>query len=216
MDIALSIAAFLFSITGIVGCIVPIIPGVALSYVGLLCASFCSYSEISSATLWIWLAVTVAVSVIDYFLPGYFARLVGGTRAGSIGATVGMIAGFFAGGLVGVILGPFFGAVIGELIHDRSDSAKAFRSGFPRLHRRYGIEARSRHLDDLPRLVGHLPCRKKLDRNNILKYKPYEKISVINRGNGLRAAYHGLYRFIRVHVRNGQERPAQDPYLHAG
>lgn len=36
----------------------------------------------------------------------------------------------FAGGLVGVILGPFFGAVIGELIHDRSDSAKAFRSGF--------------------------------------------------------------------------------------
>ena len=67
-------------------------------------------------------------------LPGYFARLVGGTRAGSIGATVGMIAGFFAGffagGLVGVILGPFFGAVIGELIHDRSDSAKAFRSGF--------------------------------------------------------------------------------------
>ena len=129
MDIALSIAAFLFSITGIVGCIVPIIPGVALSYAGLLCASFCSYSEISSATLWIWLAVTVAVSVIDYF-----PRLVGGTRAGSIGATVGMIAGFFAGffagGLVGVILGPFFGAVIGELIHDRSDSAKAFRSGF--------------------------------------------------------------------------------------
>ena len=51
MDIALSIAAFLFSITGIVGCIVPIIPGVALSYAGLLCAFFCSYSEISSATL---------------------------------------------------------------------------------------------------------------------------------------------------------------------
>ena len=66
--------------------------------------------------------MTVAVSVIDYFLPGYFARLVGGTRAGSIGATVGMIAGFFAGffagGLVGVILGPFFGAVIGELIEN--------------------------------------------------------------------------------------------------
>ena len=52
---------------------------------------------------------------------------------------------------------------------------------FPRLHRRYGTETRSRHLDDLPRLVGHLPCRKKLDRNNILKYKPYEKISVILR-----------------------------------
>ena len=104
----------------------------------------------------------------------------GGTRAGSIGATVGMIAGFFAGGLVGVILGPFL-----RRGHRRADP-RPQRLGqgvpfglrlFPRLHRRYGTETRSRHLDDLPRLVGHLPCRKKLDRNNILKYKPYEKIS---------------------------------------
>ena len=130
MDIALSIVAFLLSVTGIIGCIVPIIPGVALSYAGLFCASFCSYSGITSTLLWIWLGITIAVSVVDYFLPGYFARLIGGTRAGSIGATVGMIAGFFAGGIVGVILGPFFGAVIGELIHDRRNSAKAFRSGF--------------------------------------------------------------------------------------
>ena len=36
----------------------------------------------------------------------------------------------FRGRIGRVILGPFFGAVIGELIHDRSDSAKAFRSGF--------------------------------------------------------------------------------------
>ena len=38
MDIALSVLAFLFSIVGIIGCIVPALPGVVLSYAGLLCA----------------------------------------------------------------------------------------------------------------------------------------------------------------------------------
>ena len=105
-------------------------PGRSVELRGITLRLFRAYSEHRPGDTSIWLYVKTGCSVIDYFLPGYFARLVGGTRAGSIGATVGMIAGFFAGGLVGVILGPFFGAVIGELIHDRSDSAKAFRSGF--------------------------------------------------------------------------------------
>ena len=131
MDIALSIIAFVLSILGIIGCIVPLIPGVVFSYLGFLCAYFCSYSQIPTSMLWIWLAVCIAVSVIDYFLPGYLTRLTGGSRAGSIGATVGMIAGFIFGfGIFGIILGPFFGAVLGELLHDRNDTARAFKSGF--------------------------------------------------------------------------------------
>ena len=47
MDITLSIAAFALSILGIIGCIVPALPGVALSYAGLLCAWFTSYSQMS-------------------------------------------------------------------------------------------------------------------------------------------------------------------------
>ncbi len=48
MDITLSIAAFALSILGIIGCIVPALPGVALSYAGLLCAWFTSYSQMTS------------------------------------------------------------------------------------------------------------------------------------------------------------------------
>ena len=69
MDITLSIAAFALSILGIIGCIVPALPGVALSYAGLLCAWFTSYSQMTSGAIWLWLAVTVAVSAADYFLP---------------------------------------------------------------------------------------------------------------------------------------------------
>lgn len=71
MDIALSVLAFLFTIVGIIGCIVPALPGVVLSYAGLLCAYFTSYSHMSASALWIWLAITVAVSVADYFLPAW-------------------------------------------------------------------------------------------------------------------------------------------------
>ena len=95
MDIALSVAAFLLSIVGIVGCIVPALPGVVLSYAGLLCAYFTSYSSMSPAAIWLWLAITVAVSVADYFLPAWMTRRFGGSRSGAIGATVGVFAGFF-------------------------------------------------------------------------------------------------------------------------
>lgn len=129
MDILLSILAILFVVVGIVGCIVPVIPGPALCYAGLLCAWGCSFSALTASQLWLLAAVTAAVSVADYFLPGYMARLAGGSRAGVTGATVGMIAGVIFFNLPGVVLGPFVGAVVGELLHDGRDSARAFRVG---------------------------------------------------------------------------------------
>ena len=82
MDTTLAILAFLFALIGIAGCIVPALPGVILSYAGLVCAYFCSYSQISTAALLIWLAVTLFVSVADYFLPAYMTRRFGGSDSG--------------------------------------------------------------------------------------------------------------------------------------
>lgn len=130
MDVTLSIIAFLLSILGIIGCIVPALPGVVLSYAGLLCAYFTSYSHMSATAMWLWLAVTVAVSVADYFLPAWMTRRFGGSRSGAIGATVGVFAGFFLFPPLGIILGPFLGAVLGELLNDRGDVPKAFLVGF--------------------------------------------------------------------------------------
>lgn len=130
MDITLSLFAFVLSILGIIGCIVPALPGVVLSYAGLLCAYFTSYSQMSAPALWLWLGVTVAVSIADYFLPAWMTRRFGGSRAGAIGATVGVFAGFFLFPPVGILLGPFLGAVLGELLNDRRDVLKAFLIGF--------------------------------------------------------------------------------------
>ena len=129
MDILLLLAALVLAVTGIVGCIVPVIPGVILSYAGLLCAYGCSGSALTPAALWIWAAVTVVVSLVDYLLPGYLTRLFGGSRASVVGATLGVFAGFFLFPPIGIVVCPFLGAVIGEPIHDSRDTARAPRAG---------------------------------------------------------------------------------------
>ena len=124
MDITLSIAAFALSILGIIGCIVPALPGVALSYAGLLCAWFTSYSQMTSGAIWLWLAVTVAVSAADYFLPAWMTRRFGGSRSGAIGATAGVFAGFF------LFPGVKLAASAGMLIHVAADTYPALRDWF--------------------------------------------------------------------------------------
>lgn len=129
MDVVLSLCALLFSVVGIIGCVVPVVPGVILGYCGLLCAWGASYSQISASTLWIWLAITLVVTLADYFLPAWMTRRFGGSRAGAVGATIGIFVGLFFSPL-GILLGPFVGAVCGELLHNRNDSARALRVGF--------------------------------------------------------------------------------------
>lgn len=129
MDTTLGVIAIICGIIGLLGTIVPVLPGTIISYAGLLCISFSSYSELSSFMLVAWGIVAVAVIVMDYVLPGYFSKKFGGTKAGVTGATVGTILGIFFGP-VGIILGPFFGAVLGELIAEKLTFNQALKVGF--------------------------------------------------------------------------------------
>lgn len=128
METFLAIAAILLAVIGAAGCIVPVLPGVVLSYGGLLCAFFREGSTLSTTLIWIWLVVVVIVSLVDYFLPAYMTKIFGGSRPATIGATIGAVCGFFFGPL-GIIVGPFFGAVIGELMNQRDDLNRAIKVG---------------------------------------------------------------------------------------
>lgn len=130
MDLFLSICAIICGVVGILGAILPILPGPALSLLGMFCAHWTDYSTMSTRTLWIWAIITIIVTVLDYILPGYFSKALGGTRAGVIGATVGIFAGMLFMGPLGIIVGPFIGAVLGELLHNRQNLDKAITVGF--------------------------------------------------------------------------------------
>lgn len=129
MDTLLVIIGLIAGIVGLLGVIVPVLPGTLLSYLGLVCVFFTSTSAVTITQLIIWGAISVVAIVLDYILPGYFSKLFGGTKAGITGATIGTIVGLFFG-IPGIILGPFAGAVIGEMVSAKIDFAQALIVGF--------------------------------------------------------------------------------------
>lgn len=129
VDILLAVGALLLALVGVIGCIVPVLPGPVLSYAALLCAFGCDNSEISTNALWVWAVATLVVSVVDYVLPGYLTKLFGGSRASVTGATIGVFAGFLLFPPTGIVLCPFLGAVIGELVHDSRNTGRALLAG---------------------------------------------------------------------------------------
>ena len=128
LDILLVILGLCFLVGGLVGCILPAVPGPPLSYVALLLLQITQFADFSGKFLFIAAIITVIVTAVDYILPVWGTKKWGGSRAGTIGAVLGLIVGLFFVP-VGIFLGPFAGAVLGELIAGR-DKKTALRSGF--------------------------------------------------------------------------------------
>lgn len=113
---------------GIIGCIVPGLPGTPIAYAGLWIAQATERVDFTWQTLLIWGIVTVVVSVLDYVIPAWGTKRYGGTRWGVWGSTIGVFVGLFFGA-VGVILGPLVGAILGELISGK-ELPKALCAGW--------------------------------------------------------------------------------------
>ncbi|MBO5698925.1 MAG: DUF456 domain-containing protein [Bacteroidaceae bacterium] len=130
MEIVLITTALILGVLGLLGTILPILPGTILSYLSLLCISFLQSSSVDGTDLVIWGIITILVVLSDYYLPGYFSKLCGGTKAGITGATIGAIFGIFIMGPLGIILGPFVGAVLGEMMSKKLPLRQAVIVGF--------------------------------------------------------------------------------------
>ena len=105
--------AIVMMIVGIAGCLLPVLPGPPLTYLGLVVLHFTKFGPISKNLFIILGVVAVVVTVIDYVVPIWGTRQFGGSKYGMRGATVGLIIGLFLGPF-GIIMGPFIGAVVGE------------------------------------------------------------------------------------------------------
>ena len=115
MDIVLLIFGIVCIVLGIVGCIAPGLPGPPASYLGLLLLHWSKYAEYSTTLLLILAGIVILITILDYIVPIYMTKKMGGTKWGTWGATIGLIVGLFFG-LAGTIAGPFLGALIFELI----------------------------------------------------------------------------------------------------
>ena len=97
MDIALQIGGILLMLAGLVGCILPFLPGPPLCHAALLLQQLQERPPFSNKFLWIWAGVTFAVVLLEYVIPLYGTKKFGGTRYGVWGCTLGLIIGFFFG-----------------------------------------------------------------------------------------------------------------------
>jgi len=127
-DYILLIVGILLMILGIIGCLVPVLPGPPFSYLGLILLHLSRFGQFSNATLITLGVIAVVITLLDYIVPVWGTRKFGGSKYGTRGATVGLIIGLFLGPL-GIVLGPLFGAFVGEMIF-KDDINYAIKAGF--------------------------------------------------------------------------------------
>ncbi len=128
------VLAVILGLLGVVGSVAPGLPGPPLSWLGLLCLYFfggtnAAGEPMSTSFLFIWLAVTTLVSIIDYLVPAWFTKLTGGSKYAGWGA----IAGLFIGMIippVGMILGALAGAFIAEYVFASKTAVDSVSSAF--------------------------------------------------------------------------------------
>jgi len=117
MDTALALwfLAAALVVTGLIGLVLPAIPGAPLIFFGLLLAAWTE----DFVYVGLWTIVVLAVLAlltygIDLWATIFGAKKFGASKYAVIGAVLGSIVGIFLG-FPGVIFGPFIGAVVGEL-----------------------------------------------------------------------------------------------------
>lgn len=123
-------------VVGLIGSVVPGIPGVTLIFLAAGVYAFLNdFVEVSGwivALLGLFAALAI---VADYLVTAYGARRFGASWAGTVGGAVGGLAGVIAGlplpgvgSILGLILGSIIGVFVGEYLHRRRKSPESERT----------------------------------------------------------------------------------------
>ncbi|WP_081209109.1 DUF456 domain-containing protein [Salegentibacter sediminis] len=129
MDLLFIILGGILIITGILGSFLPVLPGVQVSWIGLLFLYLAPSVPVNYLFLGITLAIAMLIYVLQLVIPAIGTKRYGGSKTGMWGATIGLVIGIFTPIPFGIIIGAFVGAFIGEIIN-KSDSRAAVRAAF--------------------------------------------------------------------------------------
>ncbi len=116
MNVVMIVLAVILGLLGIVGSIVPGIPGPPLSWIGLLLIYFFGGDPMSRTLLFVMLAVTIVVTVVDYLVPAWFTKVTGGSKYAAWGAILGLLAGLIFPLPGGMIVTSLAGAFLAEFL----------------------------------------------------------------------------------------------------
>lgn len=130
MSIAGMILAVVFFTIGVLGTILPALPGAPLIWLGMLIYGL--FVDFQNLPLMFFIGQGLAVALIfliDYLASIWGVKRYGGSREAVWGSVLGGLLGVIVLGPFGLIFGPFIGAVAGEL-YRKSALDKALEVGF--------------------------------------------------------------------------------------
>lgn len=127
MDLLLIVIAAVLMLIGILGSFLPMLPGIPVSWAGLLLIHFTKAIPMNYTFLGITLVITIIIFALQYAIPALGTKYLGGSRHGMIGATLGLVAGIFIPIPFAILFVPFIGAFIGEIIN-KADSRTALKA----------------------------------------------------------------------------------------
>jgi len=115
MEAALYLLAAALIVGGVVGAVLPVLPGIPMIFGGIwLAAAVDEYQHLG----WGWLVAIGIVGAVgialDFVSASLGAKRIGASPRALWGAGIGTTVGMFFG-IPGLLIGPFAGAVIGEL-----------------------------------------------------------------------------------------------------
>jgi len=119
-----------FMLLGIAGCVLPILPGPVLSFLGLLLLALLKQFSppLTPVLMMIMALLTLVVTAGDYVMPLWGAKRYGATKWGIWGSVIGMAIGIFFSPF-GMLLGAFIGAVAVEWLVQK-ERGKALKAGW--------------------------------------------------------------------------------------
>ncbi len=114
MNLALWLLAIILVVAGVVGVVVPAVPGTLLVFLGLLAAASADgFQKVGVVTVMILGFLTLLSYAIDFLATYLGVKKVGASRWSILGGSLGMVVGLFFG-VPGILLGPFIGALVTE------------------------------------------------------------------------------------------------------
>mgnify|MGYP001427634621 CR=1 FL=1 len=115
------IIAFVLLFLGLLGSMIPGLPGPPLSYIGILLIHFFTGTQFSTSFLLSWAVIVILVFLLDYFMQVWGVKKFGGGRKAILGTFLGLFMGLLFPP-VGLLIGPFIGAFIGALLEVQDDT----------------------------------------------------------------------------------------------
>ncbi len=128
MTIALYALGLVLILAGVIGLLLPVLPGAPLIFAGLVSIAWADgFERIGGLGLLVLGVLTLLISIVDYVSSVTGARRFGASVWGIVGAVAGLVM-VIPFGFVGLVVGPLAGALLAEYLRE-PDFRRAARIG---------------------------------------------------------------------------------------